>query len=198
MNLMDERTEKMRQLEERVRGCADCGLCAGRTKAVPGDGSYSAEIVFIGEGPGRDEDLQGKPFVGAAGKFLTEMLADIGLKREDVYITNVVKCRPPNNRDPLPEEAEACFKYLDEQLKIIRPKLIVTLGRHSMARFLPGLRISEVHGQAKRVSEIFSEKQVIFPLYHPAAALYNGSLRGTLLADMRKLPLLLKKIGESN
>lgn len=195
---MDERTEKMRQLEERVRGCADCGLCAGRTKAVPGDGSYSAEIVFIGEGPGRDEDLQGKPFVGAAGKFLTEMLADIGLKREDVYITNVVKCRPPNNRDPLPEEAETCFKYLDEQLKIIRPKLIVTLGRHSMARFLPGLRISEVHGQAKRVSGIFSEKQVISPLYHPAAALYKGSLRGTLLADMRKLPLLLKKIGESN
>ena len=195
---MDQREQKMRQLEENVRSCSDCGLCAGRTKAVPGDGSYSAEIVFIGEGPGRDEDLQGKPFVGAAGKFLTEMLADIGLKREDVYITNVVKCRPPNNRDPLPEEAETCFKYLDEQLKIIRPKLIVTLGRHSMARFLPGLRISDIHGQAKRVSGIFSEKQVIVPLYHPAAALYNGSLRGTLQEDMRKLPVLLKKIGQSN
>ena len=194
---MTDKGQQMREIEDTIRSCQDCGLCKGRTNAVPGDGSYDAKIMFIGEGPGQAEDLQGKPFVGAAGKFLAEMLADIGLKREEVYITNVVKCRPPNNRDPLPEEVNACFKYLDGQLKIIRPRVIVTLGRHSMSRFLPGLKISEVHGKAKRISGIFSEKQVIFPLYHPAAALYNGSLRGTLMEDMRKLPILGKKIEQN-
>lgn len=187
----------MRAIDDVVKTCQACSLCKGRTQAVPGDGSCEAKIVFIGEGPGQAEDLQGKPFVGAAGKFLTTMLADIGLKREEVYITNVVKCRPPNNRDPLPEEVEACFKYLDEQLKIIKPRVIVTLGRHSMARFLPGFRISDIHGQAKRVTGIFSDKQVIFPLYHPAAALYNPKLRDTLIEDMRKLPILVKKIEQN-
>jgi uracil-DNA glycosylase len=190
----ESRDEAMKALEERVRNCQDCALCKGRTNAVPGDGSYESKIMFIGEGPGKDEDKQGKPFVGSAGKFLTQMLEDIGLKREDVYITNVVKCRPPENRDPLQPEVDACFKYLDEQLKIIKPKVIVSLGRHSMDRFIPGHKISAIHGQAKRVTGIFSEKQVIFPLYHPAAALYNPNLRGTLLEDMRKLPVLIKKI----
>lgn len=195
---MSEREDKMKSIEDRVRNCRDCSLCKGRTQAVPGDGSYEAKLMFIGEGPGQAEDLQGKPFVGAAGKFLAKMLADIGLRREDVYITNVVKCRPPDNRDPLQVEVDACFKYLDEQFKVIRPRVIVTLGRHSMARFLPGFRISDIHGQAKRVSGIFSEKQVIFPLYHPAAALYNPNLRETLMADMRKLPILVKKIEQNN
>jgi DNA polymerase len=190
------KVEALQLLEQKIRVCADCGLCKGRKNAVPGFGDYQAKLMFIGEGPGRDEDIQGRPFVGAAGKYLTKMLEDIGIKREQVFITNVVKCRPPNNRDPLPEEAEACFKYLDAQLKLIRPLLLITLGRHSMARFLPGFRISEIHGQAKRVSGIFTEKQVIFPLYHPAAALYNPNLRATLEADMRKLPALIKKIEE--
>ncbi len=195
---MEENLIPMREIEEKIRGCSDCGLCKGRIQAVPGAGSYSAKIMFVGEGPGKDEDIQGKPFVGAAGKYLNKMLEDIGMNRDDVYITNVVKCRPPNNRDPLPEEVEACFKYLDAQLKMIKPLLLVTLGRHSMARFLPGFRISDIHGQAKRVTGIFSEKQVIFPLYHPAAALYNPALRTTLEEDMRKLPLLIKKIEEAN
>jgi len=191
---MPEKLEPMREIEERIRVCMDCGLCKGRTNTVPGFGNYHAKIMFVGEGPGKDEDLQGRPFVGAAGKYLTQMLEGIGLKREDVYITNVVKCRPPNNRDPLPEEVEACFKYLDAQIKLIKPLVLVTLGRHSMARFLPGLRISEIHGQAKRVKGMFSEKQIVFPLYHPAAALYNPGLRATLELDMRKLPILIKKI----
>ena len=190
-------TENMHELENKVIACRDCQLCQGRTHAVPGDGSYQAKIMFIGEGPGKAEDLLGKPFVGAAGKFLAKMLAEIGLKREDVYITNVVKCRPPENRDPLQEEADACFKYLDEQLKLIKPRVIVTLGRHSMTRFLPGFRISDIHGQAKRVLGVFSEKQVIFPLYHPAAALYNPNLRNTLMEDMKKLPILVKKIEQN-
>ena len=188
--------QPMQELEEKINVCRDCRLCESRTKAVPGSGSYGAKIVFIGEGPGKEEDLQGKPFVGAAGKFLNTMLKEIGWKREDVFITNVVKCRPPNNRDPLSDEVANCFKYLDTQLKFIKPALIVTLGRHSMERFLPGYKISEIHGQPKRVQGIFTEQQVIFPLYHPAAALYNPALRATLIADMKKLPLLIDEIVE--
>lgn len=194
---MSEKTNNyqlLSEIEEKVKICQDCGLCKGRTLAVPGFGNAEAKIMFIGEGPGRDEDLQGKPFVGAAGKFLTTLLESIGWKREDVFITNVVKCRPPNNRDPLPEEVEACFKYLDAQIKIIKPKLIITLGRHSMARFLPGFKISDIHGQAKRTKSVFSEPQVIFPLYHPAAALYNPGLRSVLMADFKKIPILIAKI----
>jgi DNA polymerase len=193
---MNDQLEPMLEIEEKVRNCTDCNLCKLRKNAVPGYGNYHARIMFVGEGPGKDEDLQGKPFVGAAGKYLTQLLSSIGMDREDVFITNVVKCRPPDNRDPLPEEVNACFKYLDAQLKLIKPYLLVTLGRHSMARFLPGFRISDIHGQAKRVTGIFSEKQVIFPLYHPAAALYNPNLRATLEADIKKLPVLIKKIEE--
>ena len=164
-------------------------LRKGATQLVMGDGNADADIVFIGEAPGKNEDEQGKPFVGAAGKFLNEMLAMIDLKREDIYITNIVKYRPPNNRDPLPEEKEAFLPYLQEQLDIIKPKLIVTLGRHSMDVLLPGLKISQVHGQPKRYHD-----HVYLPLFHPAAALYNGGMRQTLIDDFALIPAILKKI----
>jgi DNA polymerase len=164
-------------------------LRAGATQLVFADGSPDAAIVFIGEAPGKNEDLQGKPFVGASGKFLAEMLEMIGLKREDIYITNIVKYRPPNNRDPLPAEKEAFLPFLQEQLDIIQPKLIVTLGRHSMDVLLPGLKISQVHGQPKRYQD-----RVYLPLFHPAAALYNGGMRQTLIDDFALIPAILKKI----
>lgn len=182
------------ELINQINTCTKCPLHKGRTHAVPGDGSYSAEIMFIGEGPGKDEDLQGKPFVGAAGKILTELIKSIGLNREDVFIANVVKCRPPNNRDPLPEEVAACWPYLEQQIKIIEPILIVTLGRHSMGRFLPGLKISEVHGMPKRAKGFWSGRQVYLPLYHPAVALYDPRKKETLFEDFKKIPLILKQI----
>ena len=164
------------------------------TQGVPGNGSAEAEIVFIGEAPGKQEDLQGIPFVGAAGKFLSEMLGEIGMKREDIYITNIVKYRPPNNRDPLPEEKDACRDWLLEELKTIKPKLIIFLGRHSMNDFFPAEKISAVHGKllVKQFPNISTK--YFFPLYHPAAALYNGSMRETLIKDFKKIPLVLKKI----
>lgn len=164
-------------------------LAAGATQLVFGDGSADAQLVFIGEAPGKNEDLQGLPFVGAAGKFLTEMLAGIGLERSDVYITNIVKYRPPNNRDPLPSEKQAFLPFLQAQLDVIKPKLVVTLGRHSMDSLLPGLQISQCHGQAKRYNG-----QVYMPLFHPAAALYNGGLRQTLIDDFNKIPKVLAAI----
>lgn len=158
---------------------------------VMGDGNIDTDIVFIGEAPGKNEDETGLPFVGAAGKFLDEMLATAGMKRSDIYITNIVKYRPPNNRDPLPEEKKAFWPYLVRQLNIIRPKIVVTLGRHSMEYFLPEQKISMIHGDPKRIS--FGEtKIVIVPLYHPAAALYNGGLRATLIEDFMKLPTIIK------
>lgn len=159
---------------------------------VFGDGNPDADIVFIGEAPGKQEDEQGLPFVGASGKFLSEMLASIHLKREQVYITNIVKYRPPNNRDPLPEEKEQFMPYLERQLTVINPLLIVTLGRHSMNCFLPQLQISQVHGEPKR-----KNGQVYLPLFHPAAALYNGGMRQTLLDDFSRIPGILKVIRES-
>jgi DNA polymerase len=186
----------LHELNKQIEKCEKCPLYEGRTNAVPGEGSENAEIMFIGEGPGRDEDLQGRPFVGAAGKFLTEMLESIGLKREDVFIANVVKCRPPNNRDPLPEEIRTCWNYLEEQMKIIKPKIVVTLGRHSMGRFMPGLKISQVHGQAKRASGVWQDRQVYLPLYHPAAALYDPRQREVHLDDFKKIPLILRKISK--
>lgn len=157
-----------------------------RTQAVPGHGNPNAEIMFIGEGPGWHEDRQGLPFVGAAGQFLNEMLSNIGLSRDDVFITNVVKCRPPGNRDPLPDEIAACAAYLDEQIAAIQPKVIVTLGRFSMARWFPNERISRIHGQPRRFGDV-----VVVPMYHPAAALHQASLRATVEADMAKLPQIL-------
>lgn len=164
-------------------------LAKTATNLVIGEGNLDAEVVFIGEAPGKNEDLLGRPFVGAAGKFLDEMLGHAGLKREDVYITNIVKYRPPNNRDPEPTEKEAFWPYLLRQLKVIQPKLIVTLGRHSMEYFLPSQRISDIHGQPKRNGDL-----VIMPLFHPAAALYNGGMRQTLIDDFMKIPIVLKKI----
>lgn len=167
-------------------------LADSATQLVFGDGNPDAELVFIGEAPGKNEDLQGLPFVGAAGKFLNEMLEMIGLKRADVYITNIVKYRPPNNRDPLPEEKQAFMKYLESQLEVIQPKLTVTLGRHSLNCFLPDLQISKVHGQPKRY-----KNRVYLPLFHPAAALYNGAMRQTLIDDFASIPAIIEKIKSS-
>lgn len=169
--------------------CPD--LARDAKNLVMGDGDINAEVVFIGEAPGKNEDEVGLPFVGAAGKFLDEMLGEIGVRRDEVYITNIVKYRPPNNRDPLPDEKSAFWPYLIRQLGVINPKIIVTLGRHSMEYFLPNQKISLVHGQAKRV--VFADKKIIiFPLYHPAAALYNGSMRKVLIEDFKKLPKIIE------
>lgn len=186
--------ETLDTLNEKMSLQCDCTLRIQATQAVPGDGSAEAEILFIGEAPGKKEDLQGVPFIGAAGKFLSEMLAVINLKREDIYITNIIKYRPPNNRDPLPEEITACLPWLHKQIKIIRPKIIVTLGRHAMEHFIPGKKISQVHGQAFRRTFPDIGPQVFFVLYHPAAALYNGSMRATLIEDFKKIPKVLEKI----
>lgn len=170
-------------------------LASTATHLVMGDGNINADIVFIGEAPGKNEDEQGFPFVGAAGKFLNEMLETVGMQRSDVYITNIVKYRPPNNRDPLPEEKTAFWPYLVRQLDVIQPKIVVTLGRHSMEYFLPEQKISAIHGQPKRIN--FGEgKIVVVPLYHPAAALYNGSMRATLIEDFKLLPRIIEKINQ--
>ncbi|OGY34466.1 MAG: hypothetical protein A3E37_04735 [Candidatus Andersenbacteria bacterium RIFCSPHIGHO2_12_FULL_46_9] len=170
-------------------------LQAGATQAVPGEGNPDADILFVGEGPGKDEDEQGRPFVGAAGKFLTNLIGSIGLKREEVFIANMVKHRPPGNRDPLPEELAAYAPWLDRQVAIIQPKLIVTLGRYSMAHFLgETLSISKIHGQAKRNKK----GQVVIPMYHPAAALYRGNLRPVLLADFQKILKVLALITQGS
>ena len=168
-------------------------LAATATNLVMGDGNIDADIVFIGEAPGKNEDEQGLPFVGAAGKFLNEMLAQAGMDRSDVYITNIVKYRPPNNRDPLPEEKAAFWPFLLRQLQIIEPKVVITLGRHSMGYFLPDMKISEVHGQSKRI-EFGDHKLVVVPLYHPAAALYNGGMRQTLIDDFLSVPAIIEKL----
>ncbi len=167
--------------------CPDLAKTA--TQLVFASGNPAAEIVFIGEAPGKNEDEQGIPFVGAAGKFFDEMLAMIGLKRQDIYITNIVKYRPPANRDPYPEEKAAFLPYLEAQLKVIKPKLVITLGRHSLNCFLPQLQISQCHGQPKRF-----QGQVFLPLFHPAAALYNGAMRQTLIDDFTAIPAIIKLI----
>ena len=190
-------TDKQVQLDKVKQMILDSNVCpelaAQATNLVMGDGNVNADIVFIGEAPGKNEDEQGLPFVGAAGKFLNEMLAQAGMTRSDVYITNIVKYRPPNNRDPLPEEKRAFWPYLLKQLQIIEPKVVITLGRHSMEYFLPDMRISQIHGQAKRI-QFGDSKLVIVPLYHPAAALYNGSMRQTLIDDFLLVPEIIKKI----
>ncbi len=169
--------------------CPD--LAKQAKQLVFGDGNANSDLVFIGEAPGKNEDEQGLPFVGAAGKFLNDMLAMIGLKRGDVYITNIVKYRPPNNRDPYPEEKTEFLPYLERQLDAIEPKVVVTLGRHSLNCFLPDLSISQVHGQPKRY-----KGQIYLPLFHPAAALYNGAMRQTLIDDFAKIPTILKKLNK--
>ncbi len=186
--------ELLRAIHEKWFIECTCELKKTATQPVPGDGNAQADIVFIGEAPGKSEDEQGRPFVGAAGKFLAEMLGDIKLKREDIYITNVVKYRPPNNRDPLPEEKESCRAWLNEELNFIQPKLIVFLGRHAMNNFFPTEQISKVHGKLliKKLPGIATKH--FLALYHPAAALYNGGMRDTLKEDFKKIPLILKKI----
>ena len=193
---MHKQTEldKVRQAIVDNQVCPE--LAETATNLVMGDGNIDADIVFIGEAPGKNEDEQGLPFVGAAGKFLNEMLAQAGMARSDVFITNIVKYRPPNNRDPLPEEKKAFWPYLLKQLQIIEPKVVITLGRHSMEYFLPDMKISQVHGQAKRI-QFGDHKLVIVPLYHPAAALYNGSMRQTLIDDFLTVPDIIKRIDES-
>jgi DNA polymerase len=178
--------DSMEQVASEVRKCVLCELSRSRTHAVPGEGNHQARVMLIGEGPGWHEDQQGKPFVGASGKFLTELLGHAGLEREDVFITNVVKCRPPGNRDPLPDEIEACSGYLDRQIRMVDPDVIVTLGRFSMSRFFPGERISKIHGKAKEV-----DRRLVVPMYHPAAALHQGALKATIIEDFEKLPRML-------
>jgi DNA polymerase len=185
------------QLDDLAKKIVDVNVCpdlkAQATQLVMGDGKPDADIVFIGEAPGKKEDIEGKPFIGAAGKFLNEMLAVAGMDRSDVYITNIVKYRPPNNRDPLPEEKSAFLPYLLEQLNIIQPKVVITLGRHSMEYFLPGQKIGEIHGQPQAM-KLGNKQIILMPLFHPAAALYNGSLRQTLVDDFLKVPEVLTKL----
>ena len=174
----------------------ECRLKKTATRAVFGRGSAEADIVFIGEAPGKKEDETGIPFVGAAGKFLDEMLGAIKLKREDIYITNIVKYRPPKNRNPLPEEKSACRDWLLDELKLIKPKLIIFVGRHAMSNFFPEEKISKVHGKLLTKKFIDIPTRHFFPLYHPAMALYKGSMRKVLIADFKKIPKILEKIGK--
>ena len=179
-------------------------LAQSATQLVFGTGNPDTDVVFVGEAPGKSEDLTGKPFVGASGKFLDEMLASVDLKRDDIYITNIVKYRPPENRDPLPAEKKAFLPYLQTQLEVIAPKIVVTLGRHSGNIFLPDLQISRDHGQPKRIKLAFRDdpshilEVVILPLYHPAAALYNGGMRQTLIDDFSHIPELLDNHNQDN
>jgi uracil-DNA glycosylase len=177
---------ELSDLAQLILRCPDCRLCETRTNAVPGEGPEDAQIMFVGEGPGFNEDRQGRPFVGAAGKFLEQLLGAAGLKRSDVYITNIVKCRPPNNRDPMPDETEACSKWLDRQIELIKPEVIVTLGRHSMNRFIPGATISRIHGDPRVIDGV-----TVVPMFHPAAALHQERYRSLIVADFQKLPSIL-------
>jgi len=183
--------KELESLAEEIRAHRGCGFepCETCTNPVPGKGAAAAEILVIGEAPGKNEDLQGEPFVGAAGKLLGELLESIGLSRQDVFITNVLKARPPGNRDPRADEVAHSWPWLKRQVELIHPTLIVLLGRHAMDRFLPDLKISTAHGQAKRY-----RGQAYYPVYHPAAALYNGGLRQTLFDDFAKIPALLEKV----
>lgn len=174
------------QLYQEIARCHDCELARCRTKVVPGEGPDHAELLFIGEAPGWYEDQEGRPFVGPAGKFLDELLASIGLSREKVYIANVIKCRPPENRDPLPAEIRACGKWLDRQIEMIQPRMIITLGRYSLARYFPDESIGKIHGKPKMYGKV-----ICYPMYHPAAALHQASLRKTIEADMLRIPQVL-------
>jgi len=180
---------EIEELSEEVRTCTRCGLHRTANRGVPGEGPVDARIMLVGEAPGFNEDKQGRPFVGAAGRFLEELLSVAGLKREDVYITNVVKHRPPNNRDPMPDELAACVPYLRRQIELINPQVIVTLGRFSLGTFFPGSMISMVHGEIRE-----KDGRQFFAMYHPAAALHQDRLRQTLLDDMKKLSEFLERV----
>ena len=180
--------DSLEEIARLVSRCADCDLHRGRTNAVPGEGAADAELMFIGEGPGSQEDLQGRPFVGPAGRFLDELLASIGLRRDRVFIANMVKCRPPQNRDPLPAEIGACSKYLNRQIELINPRLIVTLGRFSLARFFPGESISRARGRLRE-----RDGRRIYPVMHPAAALYRQEMRSAIVEDFQRIPEILEE-----
>jgi uracil-DNA glycosylase len=180
---------QLEKLARQIVACTKCDLHLSRKNAVPGEGPTQAEIMFIGEGPGAREDEQGRPFVGASGKFLDQLLEQAGVTRADVWITNVVKCRPPGNRDPLPDEVETCTSnYLQHQIKLVNPSIIVTLGRFSMGLFFKGAKITQIHGQMRKVEDRF-----VIAMYHPAAALHQIALKSTIMADFAKLPELLKE-----
>jgi uracil-DNA glycosylase family 4 len=180
--------ETLAHIAKEITACQKCELYHSRKLAVPGEGPANSEVMFIGEGPGFHENEQGRPFVGAAGNFLNELLAEAGLKRLDVWIGNVVKCRPPGNRDPLPEELSACNDYLERQIAAINPRIIITLGRFSMGKFMPGAKISSVHGQMRQVGDRF-----VIAMFHPAAALHQAALKPALLNDFAQLPKLLEQ-----
>ena len=186
MNSLDE-------IARLVRQCSDCELGLGRKNAVPGEGSPNADLMIIGEGPGAQEDLLGRPFVGRAGQFLDELLAYIGLKREDVFIANMVKCRPPENRDPLPAEVSACNKYLERQIELLDPLLIVTLGRVSLTRFFPGVSMAQARGKVRE-----KDGRFIYPVMHPAAALYRQEVRPGIIEDFKAIPGVLDDIRNSS
>ena len=179
--------DNLDEVARSVRSCTDCPLHRGRTNAVPGEGSPSADLMFIGEGPGFHEDRQGRPFVGPAGQLLEGLLASIGTNREDVFIANMVKCRPPDNRDPQPSEISACAKYLDRQIELVNPKIIVTLGRFSLGRFFPGESITRARGRLRQI-----DGRLLFPVLHPAAALRRPELRTTLVEDFRSIAAALE------
>jgi uracil-DNA glycosylase family 4 len=188
----EERQAALDAIAAEVRVCMGCRLAEGRTKSVPGEGSADTEVVFVGEGPGQNEDRQGRPFVGAAGTLLEELLGMIGWSRDDVFITNVVKCRPPNNRDPEPDEIAACQPFLQRQLEVLDPALLVTLGRFSLQTFMPGDRISRVHGTERAIDPSSGARAATgYALYHPAAALRQGSLKETMQRDMAAVPEVL-------
>lgn len=192
---VEERRIALEQIAQEIRACQACTLHSARTRVVPGAGRPDADIMFIGEAPGYHEDQQGLPFVGASGKYLGELLAMIGLTRNDVFIANVVKCRPPGNREPLPTEIDTCVEtYLNRQIAIIRPKIIATLGRFGMALFFPAnARISKIHGQPRR-----ADGRIYYPLFHPAAVLRNPNLRPAMETDFRKMLSLLEELADTN
>jgi len=178
-------------LYDQIRTCTRCQLSRSRTRAVPGEGPEHASLMFIGEAPGFHEDKTGRPFVGAAGKFLEELLATIEMTRQQVYIANVIKCRPPGNREPSPDEIKACEAYLDRQIELIQPAVVVTLGRFSMARYFPGSKISSIHGKARKLDGV-----LYYPMFHPAAALHQPKLRATVEQDMLKIPALIAELDQ--
>ena len=182
---------ELTKLYDQIRNCTRCPLAQGRTRAVPGEGLETAAVMFIGEAPGFHEDKSGRPFVGAAGRFLEELLTGIDLTRDQVYIANVIKCRPPGNRAPTSAEIEACKSYLDHQIELIQPHIVITLGRFSMARYFPGAKISSIHGKPRKIDGV-----LYYPMYHPAAALHQPSLRTTVIEDMAKIPQLLAEIDQ--
>jgi len=189
----DKSGDSLHRLSQEIRSCTTCPLSQGRIQAVPGEGPTNPKIMFIGEAPGFHEDQQGRPFVGAAGQYLQDLLISADLKREDVYIANIIKCRPPNNRDPFPNEIQSCSQYLKRQIQILQPKLIVTLGRFSMAYFFPKESISQIHGKLREWKNL-----AVVPFYHPAAGLYRDKMRQNIEEDFKQLPRILRGIEQSS